>query len=80
MLEVVGLGISSPFHHNTGGENQGTKIHYEKLRPPKPHYLVTNPKTTTMLQLLYNVHTCDYATCSHYHHPLWDTFGTSFQL
>ncbi len=29
---------------------------------------------------MYNVHTCDYATCPHFHHPLWDTFATSFQL
>jgi hypothetical protein len=29
-------------------------------------------KTTTMLQLMYNVHTCDYVTCPHCHHLLWD--------
>ncbi len=33
MLEAVGSGVSSPFHHNKGGENQGIKIHYEKLCP-----------------------------------------------
>jgi hypothetical protein len=27
---------------------------------------------------MYNVHTCDHATCSHFHHPLWDTFVISF--
>jgi hypothetical protein len=27
---------------------------------------------------MYNVHTCDHATCPHFHHPLWDTFATSF--
>jgi len=31
-----------------------------------------------MLQLMYNVHTCDHATCPHFHHPLWDIFATSF--
>jgi hypothetical protein len=29
---------------------------------------------------MYDVHTCDHATCSHFHHPLWGTFVTSFQL
>jgi hypothetical protein len=29
-----------------------------------------------MLQLMYNVHTCDHVTCPHFHHPLWDTFGS----
>ncbi len=33
-----------------------------------------------MLQLMYNVHTCDHATCPHFHYPLWDTFTTNFQL
>jgi hypothetical protein len=37
-------------------------------------------KITTMLQLVYNAHTCDYATCPHFHQPLWDTFASSFQL
>jgi hypothetical protein len=31
-----------------------------------------------MLQLMYNVHTCDHATCPHLHHPLRYTFVTSF--
>jgi hypothetical protein len=31
-----------------------------------------------MLQLVYNVHTCDHAMCPHLHHPLWNTFVTSF--
>jgi len=31
-----------------------------------------------MLQLMYNEHTCDYATSPHLDHPLWDTFATSF--
>jgi hypothetical protein len=35
-------------------------------------------KTTTMLQLMYNVHTCDHDACPQFHHPLWDTFATSF--
>jgi hypothetical protein len=33
-----------------------------------------------MLQLVYNVHTCNHAMCPHFHHPLWDTFVTSFRL
>jgi hypothetical protein len=33
-----------------------------------------------MLQLMYNVHTCDHAMCPHIHHPLWDTFEINFQL
>ncbi len=35
-------------------------------------------KAKIMLQLVCNVHTCDYAMCSHLHHSLWDTFTTSF--
>jgi hypothetical protein len=31
-----------------------------------------------MLQLMYNEHTCNHATCSHFHHSPWDTFATSF--
>jgi hypothetical protein len=31
-----------------------------------------------MLQLVYVVHTCDYAMCPHLHHSLWDTSATSF--
>jgi len=30
-----------------------------------------------MWQLVYNVHTCNYAMCPHLHHALWDTFVTS---
>jgi hypothetical protein len=37
-------------------------------------------KETTMLQLMYNVHTRNNEKCSHFHHPLWDTFATDFQL
>jgi hypothetical protein len=33
-----------------------------------------------MLQLMYNVHTYDNATCPHFQHPLWDTFVSNFQL
>jgi hypothetical protein len=33
---------------------------------------------TTMLQLMYNVHTSDHAACPQFHHPLWDTFAISF--
>jgi len=29
---------------------------------------------------MYNVHTCDHATYAYFHHPLWDTFATSFWL
>jgi hypothetical protein len=36
--------------------------------------------TIIMLQQMYNVHTCDHATCPHFHHPLWDTFAISFRL
>jgi hypothetical protein len=28
-----------------------------------------------MLQLLYDIHTCDHATYLHFHHPLWDRFA-----
>jgi hypothetical protein len=39
----------------------------------------TNP--TTMLQLVYDVHTCNYATCLHFHHTLiWDSFKINSQL
>jgi len=31
-----------------------------------------------MLQLMYNPHTCNYATSPYLHHPLWDAFATSF--
>jgi hypothetical protein len=31
-----------------------------------------------MLQLMYNVHAYDHATCPRLHHPLRDTFATSF--
>ncbi len=34
-------------------------------------------KTTTMLQLVYNVHPCDHATSSHFHHSLWNAFATN---
>jgi hypothetical protein len=54
MLEAAGLGVSNPFHHNTGGESQGTKIHYEKLRPLKPHYPATKTKKKNPIQLLCN--------------------------
>jgi hypothetical protein len=30
-----------------------------------------------MLQLVYNVQICNHATCSHFHHPLWNTFATN---
>jgi hypothetical protein len=32
-------------------------------------------KVTIVSQSMYNVHTCNHATCcSHLHHPFWDTF------
>jgi len=31
-----------------------------------------------MLQLVYNVHTCNHATCPHFHYPLLDTIATFF--
>jgi len=31
-----------------------------------------------MLQLMYNIHTCDHAMCPHFHHRLCDTFAISF--
>jgi hypothetical protein len=37
-------------------------------------------KVTTMLQLVYNAHTCDHAMCTHFHHSLWDTFTISSLL
>jgi len=37
-------------------------------------------KITTMLQLMYNVHTCDHDTCPQFYHPLWDTFATSIMI
>ncbi len=37
-------------------------------------------RTVVNVQLVYNVRICDHATCSHFHHPLWDTFVISFQL
>jgi len=33
-----------------------------------------------MVQWMCNVHTCDHARCSHFHHPLWDTFVINFLL
>jgi hypothetical protein len=33
-----------------------------------------------MLQLMYDVHTCDHAMCLNFHCSLWNTFATSFQL
>jgi hypothetical protein len=35
-------------------------------------------KTITLLQPMYNVHAYDHAMCPHLHHPLRDTFATSF--
>jgi hypothetical protein len=35
-------------------------------------------KATIMLQLMYNIHTCNHAACPHLHHPLWDTFAIIF--
>ncbi len=29
---------------------------------------------------MYNVHTCDHATCPRLYHPLWDTFATNFSI
>jgi hypothetical protein len=40
----------------------------------------TLTNATTMLQLLYDVHTCDLNMCMHFHRPLWDTFAINFQL
>jgi hypothetical protein len=37
-------------------------------------------KSTTMFQLMYNVHTCDHVMCPHFHHPLWDTFVINFEV
>jgi hypothetical protein len=37
-------------------------------------------KATIMFQLMYNVHTCNHATCPHFHHSLWDTFAINFLL
>jgi hypothetical protein len=33
-----------------------------------------------MLQLMYNVHTCNHAMCPLFHHPLWDTFVINFKV
>jgi len=29
---------------------------------------------------MYNVHISDHVTCSHFHHPSWNTLATSFRL
>ncbi len=42
------------------------------------NYCTCAIKTTTMLQLVYNVHTCDHAMCPHSKHLLWNTFTTIF--
>jgi len=44
------------------------------------NYCKCATKATTMLHLMYNVHTCNHATRPNFYQPLWDTFATSLTM